>query len=420
MQFKAVKDEVRLEVESMKAMLEQLSDYIYDNPEAGFQEHKACERLCEELELQGFRTERGVGELDTAFVATACPTGSASPRIDILAEYDALGLGTSFGEDYGVVHACGHNIIAATAIGSAVALSRVMGRHGISGTIRVVGAPAEEGGGGKALLQRAGVFDGSDLLLLLHPTSGTNKVAGACRSSTTLQVRYRGVAAHSGNHKERGINAEDAATICYVAIGCLRHQLPDDVQVFAQYANIGEARSLIPDEADMSVTIRAMRAAQLDATLARVKACAEAGALATGCEVEMAEKGERYYGRLVFPSLTEAVRRNFLSLGETVMDGAVDDNGGEDFGNLTYEIPGVMPYPTLLPARKISNHTPEFYRLCKSERAHDVLVLGSCVLAMTAIDALLDATLLESAWSELRGLQLQEDAKSALAHVSKR
>lgn len=149
-----------------------LCKFIYDHPELGFHEYRSSEAMINLLRQKNFAIEEKAGGLDTAFVASGCPYDGNGLRIDILAEYDALGLGDSFGPSYQAVHACGHNIIAAAAVGAGIALIKTMKRFHISGTIRVVGTPAEEGGGGKIIMQKHGVFDRTDAAMMIHPTSG--------------------------------------------------------------------------------------------------------------------------------------------------------------------------------------------------------------------------------------------------------
>lgn len=402
-----MKQELGQNIEKFKLELFELSQYIYDNPEIGFKEYKACKKLCDFLTKYGFKITTNAGGLETAFVAEACPTGISYPQIDILGEYDALGLGDSFGKEYSIVHACGHNIIATCAVGAGISLLEIMKKNNISGTLRIVGTPAEEGGGGKIIMQENGVFNKTDAMIMIHPTSGTSKIAGKCKSSITMKIKYNGLGAHAGNHKERGINAQDAANICYMSIGCLRYQLPDDVQVFPQFVHNGNAKAIIPDTQEMSISIRCFKPSTLETVIPKIKNCVEAGALATGCTVTI-EESLKYYGRLCFHTLEKLIRKNCELLNEPLMDGMVNDNGGEDFGNLIRKVPGIMFYPSLLLEKKISNHTPEFYKLCNSERANEVIILGSKVLAYTALDLFENTKEIELAKQELKELLKQD------------
>ena len=397
-------------IEYAKTDLFGLSDYIYQHPETAFCEFQSCKAMVDFLKKFGFDIEERAGGLETAFTASVCPTGEKFPCIDILAEYDALGLGESYGEDLGIAHACGHNLIAAVAAGTGIGLCQIMKKHKIPGTLRVVGTPAEEAGGGKIILQEKGIFEQTDALLMIHPTSGTSKIAGRCRCSTSLRVTYTGYAAHAGNHRQRGINAQDAANICYTSIGCLRHQLPDEVQVFVTMTGTYKEQMLIPDKANLQIAIRCFAESNLESTKEKVKGCIKAGALATGCKVEIEEK-RGYLGRICNYTLERVLRKNVEELEEPLMLGMVDDNGGEDFGNLNRKTPGIMFYPTLLPERKISNHTLAFYELCNSDKSREVILLGSRALAYTALDLYMDPSIIEEAKKELEEMLQKESGE---------
>ena len=382
-----------------------LALYLYENPEIGFQEYKSSRALTDYLKEHGFeQVTLGVAGLGTAFIATACPSGIHEPHVDILAEYDALDLGFAGGREKRIAHACGHNIIAATGTGAAVALLKLMKKEQIPGTLRIVGTPAEEGGGGKIILQNAGIFDDTDFMILLHPTSGTSKIAGRCKSISRLTVTYHGRIAHAGNHRQKGINAQDAAVICYTAIGCLRHRLPDDLQVFAQIQDLPDTNGIIPDHAGMSITTRCFKKTDLDAAIPQIKNCIQAGALATGCTVEIVESSP-YYGRVCYHTLEPVLRQNFALLGEEILPGMVDDSGGEDFGNLIREVPGIMPYPSLCLTHRVSLHTLEYLELVHSKRAKEVVLMGSRVLAYTVLDVLKDPSILLAAKAELAAMK---------------
>ena len=382
-----------------------LAIYLYKNPETGYEEFKACKVLSEFLKTHGFDdVEIGSGGVETAFVAAACPSGIAYPQIDILAEYDALGLGDSYGEEYKIAHACGHNIIAATAVGAGCSLLDTMRKHNIPGTLRVVGTPAEEGGGGKIVMQEAGIFDKTDAMIMLHPTSGVSKIAGRCKSSTSFHVKYHGFGAHAGNHRDEGINAQDAAVICYTAIACLRYQLPDDAQVFVQICNTGEAKSIIPDLAEVSISIRCFNKSTLDTAIEKIKGCIQAGAVGSGCTVEY-KQSIPYYGRICYHTLEKSLRENTETLGEKLQPGMIDDSGGEDFGNLIRKVPGIMIYPSLCLEHRVSLHTLDYLKLVDSQRAKDVVLLGSRIMASTVLDWFNDTSIIDAAKEELREIK---------------
>ena len=376
------------------AKLFELSHYIHENPEMAYKEVKAAKALCAFLEDRGFEVTRGAGGLETAFTSRVCPSGVTHPVIAILAEYDALTIG----------HACGHNVIATTAMGAAAAVKKVMEQEKLPGTLYVVGCPAEETGGGKIALQEAGIFDDVDAMILLHPTSGTTKIAGNCRSYYKLRAYFHGKGAHAGSHPEDGINAADAAALTYTAIGYLRNQMPEGVQITPLILEAGAENGLIPDSSEMSIRMQAFKLSTLETMVEKVRNCIKAGALGTGCTVDIKDE-PGYKGRVCSYVLARAVRENLALLGEPTMEGMVDDRGGEDFGNLNRVIPGVMVYPTLLPEQKISNHTDRFRELADSPKSREVILLGSKVMAYSVLDWLMNPGVLDEAKAELEELK---------------
>ncbi len=401
MDSKRIKEEISQLIDGKLEMLWDLSNYLYENPEIGFNEYKSSAKLLEVLHESGFQIEQRAGGLDTAFVASYSTNTKKKPRIDVLAEYDALNLGEAVDSKHQIAHACGHNIIATTAVGAGIALKHILDHYNLPGEIRVVGTPAEEGGGGKIIMQKNGVFDDTDAMILLHPTSGKSKIAGRCKSSISYRVTYHGVGAHAGNHREKGINAQDAAVICYTSIGCLRYQIPDDVQIFVQLCNITESKGIIPDLAELSISVKGFNPNTVQFAAPKVKNCIQAGALATGCTVDIEEK-QGYEGRIYNHTFEKYLRANFELLNEPLKDGMVDDNGGEDFGNLMRKVPGIMPYPSLIPEKRVSLHTLDYLDLVTKPRAKYVVGLGSKVMADTVLDLLLSPEIIEEARAEMK------------------
>lgn len=408
MQSLKMKKEISEYVDKELDYLWDLSNYIYHHAEMGFHEYETSKRIVEILEEKGFCVERKAGGLDTAFVAEFSANENKQPRIDILCEYDALDLGESMPKDNRIAHACGHNIIAATGVGAGIAMKYILEKYKLPGQIRVVGTPAEEGGGGKIIMQQNGVFDETDAMILLHPTSGKSKIAGRCKTSISYNVTYHGVPAHAGNHREKGINAHDAAVLCYTSIGLLRYQTTDDIQLFVRLTDVGKENGVIPSIAKLQVQIKSFNPNSVNWMAPKVKNCIEAGALATGCRVDIEEK-IGYLGRIYNHTFEKYLRSNFELLGEPLKEGLVDDNGGEDFGNLMRKIPGIMPYPSLITEKRVALHTTDYLKLVTSPRAKYVVGLGSKVMADTVLDLLLNPDIIEKARKEMK-YELEKEA----------
>ncbi len=395
------KQEISEYVDNRLEDLWKLSNYIYEHAEIGFKEYKTSKKIIDVLKQEGFEVEPKVGGLDTSFVATYSNNSMKKPRIDILCEYDALDLGEALPEGKRIAHACGHNIIASTGVGAGIAMKYLLEKYQLPGEIRVVGTPAEEGGGGKIIMQEHGVFDETDAMILLHPTSGKSKIAGRCKSGRTYQVTYHGKPAHSGNHREKGINAHDAAVICYTSIGLLRYQTTDDIQLFVHFTDVGKEKGVIPSIAKLEIQLKSFNPNTVELIAPKIKNCIEAGALATGCSVEYEEK-IGYLGRIYNHTFEKYLRANFELLNEPLKEGMVDDNGGEDFGNLMRKVPGIMPYPSLIPEKRVALHTEDYLKLVTTPRAKYVVGLGSKVMADTVLDLLLHPEIIEEAKIEMQ------------------
>ena len=349
-----------------------LSHRIHAHPETAWEEERSSRWTAEALAELGYTVDFGVCELPTAFTATL---GSGPLHVGICAEYDALpGLG----------HACGHNIIAAIAVGAAAGLVPVLDELGL--TVTVFGTPAEEGGGGKILMLDRGAFTGVDAVMMVHP--GPVDVAEAEPYAVAHnRIRFHGKAAHAAAYPERGRNAADAFTVAQVAIGLLRQQLPPSVRVHGVQTRGGEAPNAIPELTEGRWYVRAGTLDELERIEPRVRRCFEAGALATGCELEIEPESPPYSEFVNDPRLTAAFRREAAMLGRTFAtagDPAARMNrASTDLGNVSRVVPALHPYLGIgsLPA---VNHQREFAAAAVTPAADRTLLDGATALARTA------------------------------------
>lgn len=374
----AAKQLKRRVAEAVDARLDGLvgiSRRLHENPETAWREHDSAAFLADELAARGFAVERGAAGLPTAFVANY---GHGTATVGLVAEYDALpGLG----------HACGHNIIAAAAIGAAEALAGVADDLDIG--VRVIGSPAEEGGGGKIPMLDAGCFDDLAFAMMIHP-GPADAVYARPRAVAHFDVSYRGATAHAGAYPHLGRNAADAFTIAQVAIGLLRQQLAPSVRVHGIVTEAGTAPNAIPDAARGSWYVRADTLAELDGAFARVRACFEAGALAAGCEWELAETSPRYAEFRNDEQLARLFAANGAALGRDLDLAETGTRGmataSTDLGNVSQRIRAIHPYLGIgsLPA---VNHQPAFAAATVTPAADRAVRDGAVLLAQTAIDA---------------------------------
>ena len=376
-------------LESKMEELWEISKYIHANPELCFTEVKACTEQCKFLEKYGFQVEKGVGTLDTAYCATFS-NDKKGPVIAVVSEYDALPIG----------HACGHNLIACTALGTAIEVKKFMEDTGISGTLKVIGTPAEESGGGKIILLEHGVFDGVDAVFMMHPTSDTTRLAGACLSSKRYKVIYHGVSAHAGSHPDNGTNALSAAALFLTGSGMLRQHFKADWRLSGIITKGGFQTGLVPELSEIEGSMSCFNLKELNILAERVRNCALGCGQALGCQVEI-EIEDGYQGRVPNQILSDICKEEFRQLGEPLMDGMPVDYGGGDLGNVSRRIPICNPYMTIFPEYKISNHTAQFRDLAISEAGYHCIEQASKAMARSIMDVLHDPKIIEKAKEEL-------------------
>jgi amidohydrolase len=347
-----------------------LSHAIHAEPELAFAEHRSCAKAQELVAERGFEITATAGGLATAFRANF---GDGPLAVGICAEYDALP---------GIGHACGHNIIAACAVGAALALAEVADELGL--TVVLVGTPAEEFGGGKVLLLNAGVFDDLALAVMVHP--GPMDIAAA-RSLTLSAVRvdYHGREAHASAAPSLGINAADAATVAQVAIGLLRQQLSPGQQVHGIITDGGQAANIIPGRTTLQYTMRATEASSLAELEVKAGDCFLAGAVATGCDYSVECIEPMYESLKSDPWLADTVRAEMMRLGRTPVDEKLEGAhpvGSTDMGNVTQVLPGIHPM-IAVDAGGASLHQPGFTAAAVGPSADTAVIEGAIILART-------------------------------------
>lgn len=375
-----LKQRVSAEIERRRDELIALSLRIHAHPEIAFQEEQAAAWLSEYLEAGGFTLERGICRIATAFRASY---GSGEPRVAFLAEYDALP---------GVGHGCGHNIIGTASAVAGIAAKAVADETG--GTVLVIGTPAEEAAGGKVYMAARGAFDGLDCAMLVHPGNRDTAVSYAL-ACLELDVEFHGLAAHAAARPEAGLNALDAMISSFVNLGLLRQQLRDSARVHGIITDGGQAVNVIPHHTAASLLLRAEDDEYLDATLkAKVLACFQAAAQATGCRLEYRwGEDSRYKAMRSNGPLAEAYRTNVETLGRKVIDPESRRSmGSTDMGNVSALLPAIHPSIGIAPP-DIPIHTEAFREIAASDAGHQGLLDSAKALAMTAVDVLSDPDL---------------------------
>jgi len=371
------KDGARERLAAAETELFALSRRIHGQPELAFEEEHAAGWIADALDAAGFRVERGVCDLPTAFVARA---GSGPLHVAICAEYDAL-------PEIG--HACGHNVIAALAVGAGLAAARVADEVGL--TVSVFGTPAEESGGGKIVLLERGAFDGVHAALMAHPAP-VDVLEPPTLAFAEFEAHYHGKASHASAAPELGVNAGDALVVAQAAIGLMRQHIRPTDRVHGIVTRGGEAPNVVPAHTSARYYVRASTLDDLGDIRGKVLRCFEAGAIATGCTLRIDDSALPYADVWHDGALAALYQANAEALGRRFVRPRPEFSrfaASTDMGNVSQALPSIHPMIGLasLPA---VNHQPEFAAHCITPLADRALMDGALALAWTAIDMAAD------------------------------
>jgi amidohydrolase len=363
-------------VDAWEHRLIAISHEIHANPETAFAEHGAAQLLVTALREAGFSATLGAFGLDTAIDASY---GSGEFVVTVCAEYDAL-------PEIG--HACGHNIIAAAGMGAAIALAAIADEAGL--TVKLLGTPAEEHGGGKVLMLEAGAWEDSTVSLMVHGAPGRDIRCDDFSSQAVdrFRVTYAGQPAHAAAAPEKGVNALDAATIALTAIGLLRQQLPGSVRTAAVVTRGGDVTNIIPARSVVEAEVRSFDLTELRDAKRRVLACFEAGAIASGCSWEHTRTEPRYDPLVQEPLLASGWNDALTELGRAPIAYAGAVGGSTDMGNVSQVVPSIHP-AIAVRGSVAAPHTEGFAADAVSPEADEAIIDAAIGLAWAAITAAL-------------------------------
>ncbi|GHS85887.1 amidohydrolase [Synergistales bacterium] len=382
-----MKNNIKRAVDGMREVLLKLSHDIHSSPELGFEEKKAAQWQTELLEKHGFKVEKPYCGLETAYRA-ARQFGKQGPRIAFMAEYDAL---AGFG------HACGHNIIASSAVGAGIALADAADGANIDCEIIVMGTPGEEGNGGKVYLVEHGAFESVDFALMMHPST-ENVIGRSALAAQGVGAKYKGRPVHSAS-PEKGVNALTSLIALFNAIDTLRQVWPDTGRCNGIITAGGTASNIVPDFAEGKFTVRASTKRELVAMVKQIKQAAQSAGHLTGAELTFEISpifAERY------PNITmgERFKAHLEEMGETVgYPNPKARVGSSDVGNVSMVVPTIHDYIAIA-SRDVQGHTNEFREAAKGPRADEVILLAAKALALTGWDLATDEALRAKARKE--------------------
>jgi amidohydrolase len=388
----SLKKIVQATVDEKRPVLEDIARFLYENPELGSEEFMAFEKITKVLEEHGFDVEKGVYDMPTAFVASFKGKGDG-PKVAVLAEYDALP---------GVGHGCGHDLIAASAVGAGIAASKAIAE--LDGEVLVIGTPAEEGhgpsGGSKVIMSNKGLFDDIGGVVMLHPASSWGVGSQALGISKCNMV-FKGQTSHAAASPHLGRNALNAATLAYTATHMLRQEARRDANLVIHgiITEGGIANNIIPDRAVLSFGVRSSDQEYLDEMVDKVARCGEGAAHAMGVEVEI-DKGRFYSSKKLNYPMIRTLWQNYVDLGAPVSDWEESANSmpmaSTDYGNVSHRTPSAGSYIGIAPPGT-PGHSIQLADASMTPEGLDAMIVGTKALGMTLVELLAKPEILKEA-----------------------
>ncbi|OQV21666.1 Peptidase M20 domain-containing protein 2 [Hypsibius exemplaris] len=384
-----------LVVERHRHELNEISQKIWKTPEVAFEEHFAHDLLTGFLEEHGFSVIRHWKKIRTAFWAEFHSKNyqpDLHPTVALLCEYDAL-------PELG--HACGHNLIAETAVAAALILQAVLGGIGndcfIQGRVIVLGTPAEEDGGGKVLLIREGAFTDIDFAMMVHPW-GLNDLEPVVLGMTDCKVDFYGKAAHAACGPWEGLNAMDAAVSSYEMVARFRQQMQHDWRLSCIFWNSGTRSTSIPDWTTCRYDVRALTLSDLNYLKGKLVEFCNAAAKATGCTVKFEWAEAPYSGMMHSSVMSQLYRKIAAAKGVVYPNNVPAFNGSTDMGDVSLVVPSI--HPGFYIGQPLLIHTADFRRQAGSMEAQEPTLTAAKTLALTAVELFLSDELRKRAKEE--------------------
>lgn len=369
-----MRGELWKKLETFVEELHDLSKYIYEHPEEGYQEHLSSKAHRDILKKHGFEVEENFTGLETAFKATF--SGTERPKIAFLAEYDALP---------GIGHGCGHNLLGTVSTGAGILLSKFIGSTG--GTVSVIGTPAEETSGAKVKMADEGVFNDFDVAMLAHPNSFYT-ASGSSLALDALKFEFFGKASHAATSPQDGINALDAVIQLFNGVNALRQQMLPTARIHGIIRDGGKAANIIPDYTCAEFYVRSADRGYSDILGEKVRQCAEGAALMTGCRLEISNYEASYHNMVTNESLSSLYCGHLSEYGVADPFRQREFVGSLDMGNVSQVCPSIHPYFGISSQKEMALHTEEFRDQTLTLEAKKNMMITICSLVETAMDVL--------------------------------
>ena len=362
--------------------LKALSEFIYNNPELGYEEYKSSKAHVDLLKKYGFDVTAGYMDMPTAFLGSYS-SAKEGPTVAFLSEYDALP---------GIGHGCGHNLLGATNTGAAIVLKHLIDE--IGGTVRIYGTPAEETSGAKVVMADKGAFDDVDFAISSHPStvyykSGTSLVLEA------IQFSFHGKTAHAAAEPEKGVNALDAVIMTFNAINALREHILPTARIHGIISNGGLAANIVPDYAEAQFYVRATTTTYHDELREKVINCAKGAALQTGTRLEVSNYEAKYLNLVTNEALSAVFSENLRMQGVENPDRVRESFGSLDMGNVSHVCPAINPYVGMGGDEDVASHTTAFRDMTLTEEAYKNMVIAINATVKTAMDVFQNEELLQ-------------------------
>ena len=410
-----------------------LAQSIWNLAELGYLEEQSSALLQRELQTAGFQLETGVAGIPTAFIAE---WGEGGPVIGLLAEFDALpGISQDrvperrLRDDVTSGHACGHHLFGAGSVASAIAVKQWLERSGTPGRVRLYGTPAEEGGGGKVYMVRAGLFEDVDAVVNWHPSSRNEASPWLSLANKSAKFRFHGISAHAAGAPERGRSALDGIEAMNHMTNMLREHVPQETRLHYVITAGGAAPNVVPDFAESFYYVRHPDPEQVVAIFDRLVQAAEGAALGTGTRMEY-EVIHGLYAMLPNNALAEAMHANLERVGGVVYDDAdqrfaeaihatlpddappleaasrilplqssIQAGGSTDVADVSWVVPTVgLETATWVPGT--AGHSWQAIAAGGTPIGEKGMIVAAKAMAMTTVDLLTNAELLDAAKAE--------------------